>query len=129
MRVFLASSPTIMPFDVETMTMPRPRFTTGILSALTYMRRPGLLKRTISVIRAFEASLFIVTINITSIDFLDSGNLVYGVKKGDGYLVKTLDLNTKKTKELTTLPMTEWTLENVGGSVLRAYYKPTMLMM
>lgn len=64
-------------------------------------------------------------INITSLDFLDSGNLVYGVKKGDGYLIKTLDLTTKKTKELTTLPMTEWTLESVGGSVLRAYYKPT----
>jgi hypothetical protein len=36
--------------------------------------------------------------NITSIDFLDSGNLAYGIKKGDGYLVKTLDLTTKKNQ-------------------------------
>lgn len=70
-------------------------------------------------------STYALDTDITSMDFLDNGNLVYGVKKGDGYSVKMVDINTKKAKELVVLQMTEWTLENAGGNIVRATFKPS----
>lgn len=64
---------------------------------------------------------------ITSIDFLDSGNLVYGLVKGDGLSVKIVDINTKRAREIAVLQMTEWALENAGGNIVRATFKPTGL--
>jgi hypothetical protein len=63
--------------------------------------------------------------NIVSIDFFDNSNFVYGLKKGDGYSIKTVNKDTKKTTEIAVLPMTEWTLEAVGNTQIRATFKPT----
>lgn len=68
---------------------------------------------------------YALDVDITSIDFLDSNNIVYGVKKGDGYSIKVVDINTKKAKELVVLQMNEWTVENAGGNIVRATFKPT----
>lgn len=70
-------------------------------------------------------STYALEADITSIDFLDNGNIIYGVKKGDGYSVKVVDINTKKAKELVVLQMTEWSIENAGSSMVRATFKPT----
>jgi hypothetical protein len=63
--------------------------------------------------------------NITSIDFFENNNLVYGIKKGDGYIIKLLDVKKQKVTDLATLPMTEWSIEaSIDGSV-RAVVKPS----
>ncbi len=45
-----------MPFEVLTITIPRPCLTLGILVADVYSRLPGLLNRSISVIRELVPS-------------------------------------------------------------------------
>jgi hypothetical protein len=63
--------------------------------------------------------------NITSFDFLENDNLVYGIKKGDGYSIKSLDTKTQKVRDIVILPMTQWGLEVSIEQNIRAFIKPS----
>ncbi len=64
--------------------------------------------------------------NIKSMAFFERKDfIVYGLKEGDGFTLKTMNLKNKEIKDFAKLQMTEWLLSVDGEDNVRALLKPT----